>query len=420
MPPKKKDAPSKKTEQKQKAKVIEDKTFGLKNKKGTKQQKFIQQVQKQVLTPHQKASQEQTALQKKKDEEAKKKAELNNLFRPVQTVSKGADPKSVLCAFFKQGNCGKGAKCKFSHDLTVEKKTEKRSVYSDGKDEDMDGWDQAKLEDVVDKKHGSKNKGLPPTTIICKHFLEALESSKYGWFWECPGGEKCHYKHALPPGYVLAKDKKKMEEQKESITLEDLIERERAKLEGNQPKITLESFLAWKTKKRNERIKKDKAANEKKKADFKQGKMFGVSGRDLFTFNPDLVAGDDDEADDTTYIRERDTDEEALEMQCKEIDLSEFAYSSSRSEAPAIAADISVDTGERFADLNYTLNTNGTCSSAGRDNEENKMNMAAAATDEAIAAAMAATIDDAGPIDENLFDGDDIDELDDDLEELTL
>ncbi|CAG2120782.1 unnamed protein product, partial [Medioppia subpectinata] len=50
MPPKKTSAPqpSKKTETKKKDKIIEDKTFGLKNKKGTKQQKFIQQVQHQV------------------------------------------------------------------------------------------------------------------------------------------------------------------------------------------------------------------------------------------------------------------------------------------------------------------------------------------------------------------------------------
>lgn len=34
--------------------------------------------------------------------------------------------------------------------------------------------------------------------------------------------------------------------------------------------------------------------------------MFGVSGRDVFAFNPDLVAGDDDEADDITYVREDD------------------------------------------------------------------------------------------------------------------
>merc|ERR1711963_603028 len=49
MPPKKADnKPSKKTEQKKKEKVIEDKTFGLKNKKGNKNQKYIAQVEKQV------------------------------------------------------------------------------------------------------------------------------------------------------------------------------------------------------------------------------------------------------------------------------------------------------------------------------------------------------------------------------------
>ena len=42
------------------------------------------------------------------------------------------DPKSVLCAFFKQGQCYKGDKCKFSHDLTIERKSEKRSVYGAG------------------------------------------------------------------------------------------------------------------------------------------------------------------------------------------------------------------------------------------------------------------------------------------------
>ena len=47
MPPKKTSAPqgpSKKTELKKKEKTIEDKTFGLKNKKGGKAQKFIAQV----------------------------------------------------------------------------------------------------------------------------------------------------------------------------------------------------------------------------------------------------------------------------------------------------------------------------------------------------------------------------------------
>ena len=47
MPPKKQPA-SKKTEEKKKQKVLEDKTFGLKNKKGAKMQKYIANIEKQV------------------------------------------------------------------------------------------------------------------------------------------------------------------------------------------------------------------------------------------------------------------------------------------------------------------------------------------------------------------------------------
>lgn len=43
------------------------------------------------------------------------------------------DPKSVLCAFYKAGQCGKGDKCKFSHDLEVERRTEKRNIYNDAR-----------------------------------------------------------------------------------------------------------------------------------------------------------------------------------------------------------------------------------------------------------------------------------------------
>lgn len=37
------------------------------------------------------------------------------------------------------------------------------------------------------------------------------------------GGDNCMYRHALPPGFVLKKDKKK-EEDKETISLEEFIE----------------------------------------------------------------------------------------------------------------------------------------------------------------------------------------------------
>lgn len=54
MPPKP-TGPSKKTEQKQKAKVVEDLTFGLKNKnKSAKVQQYVKQVQHQVMHGDQK------------------------------------------------------------------------------------------------------------------------------------------------------------------------------------------------------------------------------------------------------------------------------------------------------------------------------------------------------------------------------
>ena len=69
------------------------------------------------------------------------------------------DPKSVFCAFFKQGLCKKGDKCKFSHDPSVERKAAKRNLYDDDRDkndDNMDDWDDDKLADVVAKKHGSE------------------------------------------------------------------------------------------------------------------------------------------------------------------------------------------------------------------------------------------------------------------------
>lgn len=93
------------------------------------------------------------------------------VHRPVQTqkVEKGTDPKSVVCAFFKAGQCGKGDKCKFSHDLAVERKVEKRSIYvdmrDDGEDDNMENWNDEKLQEVVGKKHASE-KRMPTTDIV--------------------------------------------------------------------------------------------------------------------------------------------------------------------------------------------------------------------------------------------------------------
>lgn len=68
--------------------------------------------------------------------EAKK--EMESIFKPTvakpQKLSADADPKSVLCVFHRQGMCTKGDKCKFSHDLSMERKSEKKSMYVDARD----------------------------------------------------------------------------------------------------------------------------------------------------------------------------------------------------------------------------------------------------------------------------------------------
>ncbi|KAI3362808.1 hypothetical protein L3Q82_001858 [Scortum barcoo] len=315
----------------------QDKTFGLKNKKGAKQQKFIKNVTQQVKYGQQSARQAAQAdaeKSTKKGDKKKELEELNELFKPVvaaQKVSKGVDPKSVLCAFFKQGQCTKGDKCKFSHDLSMERKCEKRSVYVDERDEElekdtMENWDEKKLEEVVNKKHGEAEKKKAKTQIVCKYFLDAIENNKYGWFWVCPGGgDNCMYRHALPPGFVLKKDKKK-EEKEEEISLEELIENERAALGPDVTRITLETFLAWKKRKRQEKVDKARAEMEKKKADFKAGKSLVVSGREVFEFRPELVDDDDAEAVDTQYDSEdeEDNQEEIQSTEVQDIDLSRF------------------------------------------------------------------------------------------------
>lgn len=148
---------------------------------------------------------------KKAAEDAKKEA--MELFKPVQVqkVPFGVDPKTVVCIFYKQGHCEKGRKCKFSHDLNAERKAAKKDLYTDSRDDKqaeeetkqkdtMDDWDEEKLRKVVLSKHGNPRS---TTEKVCKYFIDAVENQKYGWFWTCPnGGDKCMYKHSLPPGYV--------------------------------------------------------------------------------------------------------------------------------------------------------------------------------------------------------------------------
>lgn len=415
MPPKKAEAskPSKKNELKKKEKVIEDKTFGLKNKKGAKTQKFIAQVEKQVKTGGDprllKLEAERAAEKKKKEEEKKAEEERLLLIRPVQKVEAGADPKSVFCAFFKQGLCKKGDKCKFSHDPAVERKSAKRNIYLDEKDakedDNMDDWDEEKLQDVVSKKHGSEKSNQ--TDIICKYFLDALESNKYGWFWACPnGGTECKYKHALPPGFTLKKDKTR-EDKTESISIEELIEQKRAELSASAclTPVTIESFIQWKKRKLREKAEKARKDDEKKKDKYKAGVMLGLSGREMFAFNPTMVGDEDDEEGGEAFdLRNRENEDEDDNVKVHEIKFDEYG----------IMDDGLDDSTEKQLEEHKKAKL----ASAKAASEVRSPPKAEAAPTPAVENNVGAAA--AAAIDEDLFDDEDLDELDENLENLQI
>ncbi|KAK4481041.1 hypothetical protein RD792_011910 [Penstemon davidsonii] len=332
-----------------KQKVVEDKTFGLKNKNKSKNvQKYVQSIK---LSAQPKPDASKINAQKKKEEEKAREKELNDLLKLAvkqPKVPPGVDPKSILCEHFKVGQCAKGFKCKYSHDLNVQRKGEKMDIYSDKRDEEdeqtMEDWDLETLAKVIESKSKEYNKNKPTDIVsfhllgcavkygkcfcsnvanvwhkvspacalllalrssceVCKHFLDAVEKKQYGWFWVCPnGGKECQYRHALPPGYMLKSQMKALlEEESNKIPIEEEIENQRAKVSTITP-MTPELFMGWKKKRTEER----EAGLAAQRAD--RAKNDRMSGRELFLADASLFI-DDAEAYDK-YQREEEPDAE--------------------------------------------------------------------------------------------------------------
>ncbi|BEJ14544.1 hypothetical protein CspHIS471_0403110 [Cutaneotrichosporon sp. HIS471] len=290
----------------------DDKTFGLKNKnKSSKVQKYVDQVNKQQAEGGKskadmaKAKQAEDRKMAKDAAEQRKKAEAQLMGASIQPqkVPFGTDPKTILCAYFKAGICQKGSKCKFSHDPNVGRKAEKMNLYEDAREADektadtMDTWDEAKLNEVV-AQNGRKQKTT--TDIVCKYFLQAIEDKKYGWFWICPNsGDTCMYRHALPPGFVLKKDKK--DDEKDTISLEDFIEVERHKLKPPLTPVTPESFAAWKKNRLAKKEAEEEAVSKAKIQQRAAGKLTGMTGKDLFDFGGEIFEDEDEDAQEEEW-----------------------------------------------------------------------------------------------------------------------
>uniref|UniRef100_A0A8K9UAJ3 Zinc finger CCCH-type containing 15 n=1 Tax=Oncorhynchus mykiss TaxID=8022 RepID=A0A8K9UAJ3_ONCMY len=266
-----------------------------------KQQKFIKTVTHQVKHEQFAAAE---GDKKKKIDKKKKLEEMNELFFQVVIENKNLFLTDLPSYITVKNKRPVRPACKFSHDLTLERKCEKRSLCVDGRDEDlekdtMDNWDEKKLEEVVHKKLGEAELKKAKTQQTPIYFLDDIESNEYGWFRVCPGGgDNCMYRRALPAGFVLRKVKTKED------SLEELIENERSALGPNVTRITLETFLTL----------EDEQDMKRKRADLSAGRSLGVSGREVFEFLPDLVDDDDAETDDTKGDDDGDEAEDFLNI----------------------------------------------------------------------------------------------------------
>eukprot|EP00948_MAST-09A_sp_MAST-9A-sp1_P000407 g407.t1 len=280
--------------------IVEDKTFGLKNKnKSKKVQKYIANVTK--TAKGEKATKEyqlklQAAARAKKQQAYEAAKALGGLFNKKEKKKKKKKKKDGASS----SGPGSGV-------ATADGKVNLYVDRRDTKEQDTSAnWDEETLRKAVAQKHGKELNNNNPTTIVCKHFLDAIEKGLYGWFWKCPGGgDKCKYKHCLPPGFVFKTKAQQLAERKaaeeaNSVDICELIEEQRRALPPGGERVTEKTFFEWKARKRA-RLEKERAERIKEEKKKKGGARnmlagMGLSGRDLFQYDPTLFRDDDNAA----------------------------------------------------------------------------------------------------------------------------
>jgi len=130
----------------------------------------------------------------------------------------------------------------------------------------------------------------------------------------------CQYRHALPPGFVLKSQKKALEEAERAntISLEEFLEVERHKLGPNLTPVTPETFAKWKQTRMNKKEAEADAMRKAKNAQAAAGKNSGMSGRDLFQYNPEWFQDSDSENEEwdlTKYRRQKEDEDLAAERE---------------------------------------------------------------------------------------------------------
>lgn len=303
MPPKG-NQPSAKTIQKEKQKIIEDRTFGLKNKnKSKKVQEYIQQVTKNIQNARhpgqaQNRQQQSTAEMNAKKKEEEKKAQMLAMLRSSlrqPPIPEGANPKDFPCIFFLHNCCDKGDKCRYSHDngtshreapskkeaaaieeaaaeakaisadeervSALSQALGKLDLYRDMREQLMEynarqqanksGKNYESILQEYKDRYQTKFGDRRVSKDVCPNYLAACKKREIGWGFKCPQEEKtgfCEFRHCLPPGYVIEEKKKKVEvidKDLDYVEIEEDIERRRNEITSGTP-VNPTTFAEWK------------------------------------------------------------------------------------------------------------------------------------------------------------------------------
>lgn len=251
MPPKKADGASKKNDKKKKEKLLEDRTFGLKNKnKSKKVQQYIQGVAANVYTVDPK--------QRRLDEERKKLKENAKLAKKAMLDEQNALFGAALLAVQKKG-------------------TESGKVEAKGRDGEDDGT----------KKAGTSRAMKMMFQMDAQEMEERLKED---------------------PNYVPT-----LEDEIESKRQKLVMELKASGKPGTP--VTPETFKIWQDKKRKRRAEEAKKLVEAELKKKKGGKGLSIlSGRDLYEYKKELFVDDENAADDIVASDRLGANEELEEV----------------------------------------------------------------------------------------------------------
>lgn len=284
-------------------KVAVDKTFGMKNKNKSKAvQKYIKQITNNVMGAPKGGKEEADRKAKtEKEAENKKKALMASLFN-LQTDKKGREYDPIA---------KKAAKAKEEQDIAAGKK-----LKEDVRKEIIEGI--ANSIRLTNQKgvRMSELGGHPIIQLLKTKHLESFKIIQLLSFIKA--NDKIFWVDDVESSNPMIRMLEDVEAEcgPDERPIEEIIEERRMALPPGGTPVTLDTFKAWREKRKA--MEDEKAAEARNAIIKKSGKnpITGLSGRDLFTFDASLFVDDEgaagaDELDERNSVNSDDEEKPA-------------------------------------------------------------------------------------------------------------